>query len=45
MLTDSLLIKLELEKMPSFMLEVSEYILDDRPRIPILSQGDLSGVL
>ena len=44
-LTDSLLIKLELEKIPSFMLEVSEYILDDRPRIPILSQGDISGVL
>ena len=44
-LTDSFLIKLELEKIPCFMVEVSEYILDDNPRMPILSQGDISGVL
>ena len=46
-LMDSLLmmLELELEKSPSFMLEVSENIFDDRPSIPILSHGDLSGVL
>jgi hypothetical protein len=40
-----MMLELELEKMLSFMLEVSENILDDRPRMPILSQGDISGVL
>ena len=45
MVTDSLLIKLELEKIPSLLVEVSAYILEESPRIPMLSQGDISGVL
>ena len=45
--TDSFLRKLEAveEKLPALAELVSEYILEDRPRIPMLSHTLISGVL
>ena len=43
--TDSLRMKLELVIMPSLAELMSEYILELSPRIPMLSQALISGVL
>ena len=45
--TDSFLRKLEAveEKLPALAELVSEYILEERPRIPMLSHTLISGVL
>lgn len=44
-LTDSFLTKEEAEKDCCLVALVSEYILEVSPRMPMLSQGETSGVL